>query len=118
MFARKREMDAEASIIRAILAEMISSGIIADPSVLVTSAPPNAAPRNIPIPQMSSATFLFFSTPEPYAVPIEAAAPLAPILTAKKNAMVQVRIMSNTLDSPCSRLMQSAFFFYGICPST
>ena len=77
----------------------VSLGTIPLPIVLTTSPPPSQAPRKTVIAHYTSATRRLLITPEPYAIPIVAAAPLAPILNAKNNPIEIAMIVSTRLTS-------------------
>jgi len=64
------------------------------PIVLITSLLPKKAPEKIPIAQRKRAKKRQRIAPEPYATPIAAAEPLAPIFIAKNNAIVKAKNMN------------------------
>ena len=80
-------------IITTICTLRIDVGIMPEPIVFTTSPPPIMAPKNTPIPLIHKAACLFRTAPAPYAIPIEAAAPLAPMFMAKNKAIMNAKMV-------------------------
>lgn len=96
---------------------MSDAGIIPVPIVFITAPPPMAAPKKMPSALMNKASRRHFTAPEPYAIPIEAAAPLAPIFIAKKSAITKANKV-NIVDHELSFIMYADHIpFFRIVPN-
>jgi hypothetical protein len=89
-------------------------GIIPELIVLTTSPPPIIAPKKTKIAHKIRAFLGREIAPEPYATPIEAAAPLAPMFIAKKR-LIMIAIVTNIVYFPL--LMEATFCFHLPSPS-
>src|SRR5690625_6249672 len=94
MFAKNSVAHALVKIISTSSIERSDEGMSPVPIVLITSLLPKSDPRNIPTAQRESATVRKRSAPEPYAIPIEAAEPLAPIFIAKHKAIIYAKTLN------------------------